>query len=93
MSTYYEQELQYADDIEVIKEIQHECICKEHHLRTRLNHDFDEYGTNVYIVKCCCLQFAKEVAATLIDSCPDCKVYLEPKTGLTTVRQRFSIKH
>lgn len=32
MSTYYEQELQYADDIEVIKEIQNECICKEHHL-------------------------------------------------------------
>ena len=32
MLTYYEQELQYADDIEVIKEIQHECICKEHHL-------------------------------------------------------------
>ncbi len=93
MGSSYYQELDYGSDKTLIKGIQHKCVCSEHHLRSRLQSDYDSDGTNVYIVKCCCLQFAKEVAATLYSTGTIRNVYLEPKTGLTSVRKVFTYKH
>ena len=77
-------ECDYALVVPEIKRIQHEHVCKTHRLRTHLTHDYDANGINVYISKCCCLDFAKKMAATLYNSGLVSKVYLEAKTGLTT---------
>lgn len=84
MGASYHLEYDHALAIPEIKLIQHEHVCKIHRLRTRLTYDYDADGTNVYISKCCCLDFAKEMAATLYNSGLVSKVYLEAKTGLTT---------
>ena len=83
MGSHYYEELAYAANVPAIKRVQHDCVCKVHRLRTRLQHDFDFDGTHVYIVKCCCLDLAKQVANALKERGVVATVHLEAKTGLT----------
>ncbi len=86
MGSSYYREQDYAIAIPAIKKIQHNCVCEKHKLRTRLKHDFDSEGVNVYIVKCCCQELADCVALALNETCLVNKVYLETETGITKTK-------
>jgi len=59
-STYY-QELKMGCDEEYAKEEVQKLYCNVHNKRARISCDYDNFGSNAYIYRYCCPDFAKEV--------------------------------
>ena len=76
----------FESDRDFARRVVKPLICPVHGKRVRLAFDYDINENPIpYIRKCCCKPFAKEVAQALYDTGIFDIVYLEDKSGLTSV--------
>jgi len=57
-----------ASDQARCKEVLQNLKCPVHKLKARVTYDYDDNFTNAHIKKCCCPQFAKQVADALTEA-------------------------
>lgn len=65
MGSSHIQEMNMADDEIFAKKELQKLSCKVHNKKVRISCDYDNLGSNAYIEKYCCLEFAKEVEEVL----------------------------
>lgn len=58
-------ECRLKEEAENCKEIVSGMKCKKHHLKAHVLYDYDNDVTRANLTKCCCPEFAKEVAHAL----------------------------
>jgi len=76
----------FESDTVFAKRIVKEYTCTNHGEKVRLTFDYDRDENAIpHISKCCCKPFAQIVANALYDTGIFDIVYLEHKTGLTTL--------
>ncbi|WP_300725857.1 hypothetical protein [uncultured Rikenella sp.] len=65
--TSFDFEYLLADAMPVAKEINRSLSCPVHHRQASLSFDYDNAGTNAYVVAYCCLEHAQVVAQALCE--------------------------
>ena len=68
MGASYYQEEDFGAAENTGKELLKNLLCPTHKKKARVSFDYDEFGNNAYIEKCCCPDFVKQVSDSLAET-------------------------